>query len=451
MDKILIIDDDDLYIETLSNFLSRSKIGLTSASNGALGLELISKEKPDVVLTCLKIQGYNGIEILKKIKKSNYEAVVIIVTEIADVETTIQAMQLGAYDCIEKSEGLEQIGRVINTALKRKKLNNELIITIPTDIDNDDSTQIKRMVGQTPVMNDIFKKIGKVSLGRVSVLIQGESGTGKEIIAKIIHYSGITKHLPFVAVNCSALSESLLESELFGHVKGAFTGSIRDKKGKFELAGKGTIFLDEISELSMNLQVKLLRIIQEREFEKVGGENTIPMNARIIAATNRDLKKMMKEGNFREDLYYRLDVFPINVPPLRERKNDIPLLVVHFLQKINRVLNKNVCKVPFEIIEYLQNYEWPGNVRELENTLLEAVVLAQDNVLEKRNIKFSTVKQKGVNFQVGDEIDSLAEIEKKYIKSVLDKLNWDKKAACQSLGIAKTTLYNKISYYNLSR
>ncbi|MGE5499934.1 MAG: sigma-54 interaction domain-containing protein, partial [Syntrophothermus sp.] len=282
------------------------------------------------------------------------------------------------------------------------------------------------------------------------VIIQGESGTGKELIAKIIHYSGITKEHPFVAVNCSALTETLLESELFGHVKGAFTGAIRDKKGKFELAGEGTIFLDEISEISPSIQVKLLRVLQEKEFERVGGETSIPLKARVVAATNRDLYELVRSGHFREDLFYRLNVFRIDIPPLRERKEDIPLLAVHFLSKINRELHKQVCKIPYDAMEKLMNYEWVGNVRELENTLLQAVVLSKSDVLEKENILIrNNTGEKSSGFC--DEMISLDEVMKKHIKYVLDGVKWEKQKACRVLGITEPTLRSKIRSYNLAR
>ncbi len=286
-------------------------------------------------------------------------------------------------------------------------------------------------------------------MNRVTVLIHGESGTGKELISRIIHYSGITKDHPFIPVNCTALTESLLESELFGHVKGSFTGAIKDKKGKFELAGMGTIFLDEISEISPDLQVKLLRVIQEREFEKVGAESSNPMNARIITATNRNLEEMVREGQFREDLYYRLKVLSINIPPLRERKEDIPELVVHFLKKINNELHKKVRKIPFDVMEMLQNYRWTGNVRELENILMQAVVLSKGDVLEKENILLQEIFRSET---VADRTNlSLAEVEKEHITKILNAVNWNKKKAYTILGISKPTLNSKIRDYGISK
>jgi two-component system response regulator AtoC len=299
-------------------------------------------------------------------------------------------------------------------------------------------------------MKEIFKQIGQVSLNRVTVLVRGESGTGKELISKIIHYSGITKEHPFIALNCSALTETLLESELFGHVKGAFTGAIRNKKGKFEQAGEGTILLDEISETSLSFQVKLLRVIQEKEFVRVGGESIIPVKARIITSTNRDLSDLIKDGKFREDLYYRLNVFTINVPPLRYRKEDIPQLVVYLLEKINRELHKNVSKVPYETMEMLQNYNWIGNVRELENLLTQAVVLANGNVLEK---EFLIIRENGhsqMDLNFAPKL-TLAEMEKEYIQRVMDSVKWNKNEAKKILGIAKSTLYKKLDEYGIQR
>jgi len=285
------------------------------------------------------------------------------------------------------------------------------------------------------------------------VLIQGDSGTGKELIAKMIHNSGITQGHPFIAVNCSALSESLLESELFGHVKGAFTGAVRNKKGKFELAGNGTIFLDEISEISYDLQVKLLRVIQEKEFERVGGESTVPLEARIIAATNKNLAKRVDDGKFREDLFYRLKVYTITAPPLRDRKEDIPALVLHFVKKINKELHKNVRKVPYEVMEMLQEHSWVGNVRELENTLMQAILLSKSDVIEPENIllkrpEFKINKDEPSIFSYNVNW-SMAELEKFHIENVLNEVKGNKQKACKVLGISKPTLYNKLELYGI--
>ena len=396
--------------------------------------------------------------LLKKVRQFNEDLPFIIITAYDESASTIKAIQEGAYDYLEKPLDIDRLITVIKRALEGKKLSSHLSVSISKDAD--DYQIEKSLVGKTPAMREILKKIGKVSNNRVNILIQGESGTGKELITRIIHYTGITKNEPFIAVNCTALTETLLESELFGHVKGAYTGAIKDTHGKFELAGEGTIFLDEIAEISPQLQVKLLRVLQEREFEKVGGEVTMPMRARIVAATNRDLERYVQAGNFREDLYYRLKVFTIDVPPLRERREDISSLIIYLLKKINNDLHKNVRKVPIEVIDMLQSYEWVGNVRELENTLLQAVVLTDGDMLKRENImlpknKYKQDKQKPrdksniLKVDFGNADSSLEEITKQYLIQVLDRLNWNKTKACEILKISKPTLDKKIKDFNL--
>ena len=308
------------------------------------------------------------------------------------------------------------------------------------------------LVGNTPPMKEVFKKIGCISLNKVNVLILGDTGTGKELIAKLIHSTGITKDQPLVTVNCSALAESLLESELFGHVKGSFTGAIRDKKGKFELAGEGSILLDEISEISLNTQVKLLRVIQELEFEKVGGEATIPMKARIIAASNRNLEDLIKEGKFREDLYYRLKVFTIQIPPLRDRKDDIDGLVIHFLRKLNKKFNRNVVKIGEGVIDMLKEHDWYGNVRELENTLLQAIVASKSDVLQKENImlNFRNPSEHEQGEKMPD-LKSLSDVEAYHIKRILDQTKWNRVESSRILDISRPTLNAKIEKYHLEQ
>jgi DNA-binding NtrC family response regulator len=449
METILIIDDDESIRDTLEIFIGELGYKAHIAKNGRAGLELLEKIHPDLVLTDLKMPEMDGLEVLKAVKEFDDHIQVILITAYEDINSTIKAMQLGAYDYTEKPIESDRLKLTIKRALESKKLSERLSETISGD--TQEYQMENSLVGKTREMKEIYKKIGMISSSKINILIQGESGTGKELVTKIIHYSGITKLHPFVPVNCTALTETLLESELFGHVKGAFTGAVRDKKGKFELAGEGTIFLDEISEISPNLQVKLLRVIQEKEFERVGGEATVPLKARIIAATNRNLSELVAEGKFREDLFYRLSVFTIDIPPLRERKEDIPVLVVHFLNKIDRLLHKRVRKIPYEVMEMLENYEWVGNVRELENTLTQAVVLAKGDVLEKENILLR--KSPGQPVQSGFANFagmSLSAVEKVHIQHVLDSLKWDKTKAAEVLGISKPTLYNKIQLYSLT-
>ncbi|MGB5848646.1 MAG: sigma-54 dependent transcriptional regulator, partial [Ignavibacteriaceae bacterium] len=338
MEKILIIDDDESMRDTLKLFLADSDYEIFLAESGTQGINIMEQDHPDIVISDVMMPDINGFDVLMKSKKLDQNINVIMLTAFDDMESTIKAIQLGAYDYLSKPIEQERLKIIIKRALASKKLSERF-----SDNTSERSIKFKKensLIGHAPAMKEIFKQIGHVSLNRVTVLIQGESGTGKELISKIVHYSGITKDHPFIAVNCSALTETLLESELFGHVKGAFTGALRNKKGMFELAGDGSIFLDEISETSLGFQVKLLRVIQEKEFVRVGDESTIPVKARIITSTNRNLSELIKDGKFREDLYYRLNVFNINVPPLRYRKEDIPQLVVFLLEKINRDLHK---------------------------------------------------------------------------------------------------------------
>ena len=445
MSKILIIDDDKSIRDTLSIFLSEFNYKVLLAENGEEGLEVLNKEHPELIICDLKLPKLNGLDFLACLNESDLNIPAIMMTAYGDSRTTIKAIQLGAYDYLEKPLDVDRLNVIIKRALEEKKISEHLEITISKD--SDEYRIENSLISKTPVMKEVLKKIGKVSSNRVSVLIHGESGTGKELITKIMHFSGITRHSPFIAVNCTALSETLLESELFGHEKGSFTGAIRDKKGKFELAGEGTIFLDEISEISPNLQVKLLRVLQEKEFERVGGETTIPMRARIVAATSRNLGELVKEGKFREDLYYRLKVFTIEVPPLRDRKNDIPALVIYLLKKINNELHKNVRKIPIEVMEMLQKYDWIGNIRELENILYQAVVLSTDDVLKKENILLRKIIPADNVIKNGDL--SLSDVEKMHIEHILKKVNFNKTKACSILKISKPTLDSKIRKYGI--
>ncbi len=447
--KIIVIEDDPLFREYLKVALQKITTRLNFFPDGGSGLAQLSALKPDLVITDLKLPDISGIEILAKVKEFDPSIQVIIMTAYADMSNIIQSMQLNAYDIIKKPFDMEKFLQVVKQALESRNLGEGKSINISEE--KYESRKESILIGNSPAIYELYKKIGKVSSNRVSVLIQGESGTGKELVAKIIHSSGITSQKPFIAVNCSALTETLLESELFGHVKGSFTDATRNKKGKFELAEDGTIFLDEISEISPSLQVKLLRVIQEKEFEKVGDELPIPMKARLIVATNKNLADLVNQGKFREDLYYRLKVFSIEIPPLRERKSDLPALITHFLRKINAELGKNVTIIPYEVMELLQSCDWVGNVRELENTLMQAVILAKGNILEKDCILFGGINQNNNNHIHSDTQMSLAELEKNHIKIVLEEVNWDKREACKILGIAKTTLYNKLETYGIKK
>jgi DNA-binding NtrC family response regulator len=452
MEKILIIDDDKWIRTMLKEIIHKEGYAVIEADNGEHGLEMVRKEHPDLVITDYQMPGIDGLEVLAQIRKLNIILPVILLTGFGDVVLTIKSIQLGAFDYLEKPISAALLKSTILLALNSVKRSNSLDEVLYEDISSESMLEDNILVGKTAQMKEIFKNIGRISLNKVNVLIQGNTGTGKELIARLIHFSGITRDKPLVIVNCSALTESLLESELFGHVKGSFTDSIRDKKGKFELAGEGTIFLDEISEISLNTQVKLLRVIQELEFEKVGGEATIPMKARIIAATNRNLEKLIEQGKFREDLYYRLKVFTINLPPLKDRKEDIRDLVIHFLYKLNKRFNKNVTKIGDGVIEMLQHHEWHGNVRELENTILQAIVMSKNDVLEKDNITLNVrMNDISENDQAMPQFRSLADLEKYHIKQILDEVKWNKLEASRILDITRPTLNAKIEKYSLAK
>ena len=372
MAQILVVDDDRSIRRTLEKFLSELNYQVDTAENGLEALEKISAHRPDAVLLDINLPGLDGLSVLKRLKDLGTLPPTIMVSARGDMRSTIQAIQDGAYDFLNKPLDIEKLKITLRRALETAALSKNLqhlVSEAATDY------QIDNIIGQSAAIREVFKAIGAVSTTRATVLITGESGTGKEVVARAIHYNSPERDQPFVAANCSAFSRHLLESELFGHAKGSFTGAHADKEGRFKLAGSGTLFLDEIGELSLELQVKLLRVLQERTFERVGDGRTLQLRARIVAATNRDLLDMIEEGTFREDLYYRLKVMEIQLPPLRERREDIPLLIEHLLAKINTNLHKRVRYVPKETLKRLTEYDWPGNIRELENALTRAVVL----------------------------------------------------------------------------
>ena len=452
MEKILVVEDDKISRRIIREILSRSGYEVFEAEDGAQGLEAFKANKPDLVLTDYQMPVMNGLRVLSEIRNLQPAVPVIMLTGFGDIALIIKSIQLGAFDFLEKPINTPQLKEVVASALNSVISSKKHDQVLTEGISIDKKIQENILIGRSPQIKDIFKNIGRVSLNKVNILIEGESGTGKELIARLIHYSGITRDKPLVVVNCSALTETLLESELFGHEKGSFTGSLKTKKGKFELAEDGTIFLDEISEISPNTQVKLLRVIQELEFERVGGETTLPMQARIIAATNKKLEKLIEEGKFREDRYYRVKVFTVQLPPLRERREDIKDLTIHFLTKLNKRFNKNVTKIGDGVIEMLQHHTWPGNVRELENTIMQAIVMSKNDVLEVENIKINQRATEGSQeFNQKFELRSLADIEKDYIKRVLDEVRWNKIEASRILEITRPTLNAKIEKYKLEQ
>src|SRR5438876_3358524 len=361
--------------------LEERGFGVDSAATGAEGFRMAEQSPPAAIVLDMRLPDASGIDLIPELKKRAGETPVLMITAHHDMATTILAMKAGAFDYIHKPIDIRALDVAIDRALEVRRLSKG---TDFLSVEAQRAVKMDDIVGISPPMQQLFKDVGRVAASRATVLIQGESGTGKELIARVIHsYSAGGR--PFIGINCSAIVDTLLESELFGHEKGAFTGAVQAKPGKFELAEDGSIFLDEIGELSQNLQAKLLRVLQEREVERVGGVRRIPIKARILAATNRDLAVEVKAGSFREDLYQRLKVVTLSLPPLRERPEDVPLLVEHLIVKINQRLHKNLRRVPREVIERLQRRSWPGNVRELENVLTRAAVLSQgDLILEEQ-------------------------------------------------------------------
>jgi two-component system response regulator AtoC len=447
--RILIIDDERPLLETLEMFLAEKGYAVGCAVSAEEGLRECDRLDPHVIILDIRLPDSNGLEVLKELVRNGRKNIIII-TAFHDMDITIQAMKLGAFDYIPKPIDIEELDRVIDKALKSLSFTQ---MADAVSIGPASSYEEGKIIGKSRGMKEIFKAIGVLSENRVTVLIEGETGTGKELIARAIHRNSPYSEHPFQAVNCSTIVGPLLESELFGHEKGAFTGATSLKRGKFELAGQGTIFLDEIEEIPFELQSKLLRFLQEKEFERLGGEKRIQSNARVIAATNKNLSEMVQKGAFREDLYYRLKVATLKVPPLRERKSDIPLLVEHFLKKINLELNKTIKNVERDALKKMMDYDWPGNVRELENLLIHAALHTQGEIILEE-FTSPLLDQRFFNHQnergLSPNEQDLKTLEKDYITRVLNQTHWHFGKTCEILGISRPTLRHKLKTYNIS-
>jgi len=442
--NILVVDDDEVIRDACDQLLSGMKYDIRLAVDGNDGLEKIKKEAFDIVILDLKMPGLSGMELLKIVKEDNPETIVIVITGYATVESAVEAMKLGAYDFLPKPFTPEELRIIVRRATDKRKLTLDNL-RLKRELDS--NQEYEMIVGKSQGMRQIMKLIDKVGPTDSTVLITGESGTGKELVARAIHRQSARNERPFVTVDCSTLVENLFESELFGHVKGSFTGATATKHGRLELANNGTVFFDEISNIGLNVQAKLLRAIQEREITKVGSTQAVKIDIRIIAATNRDLLECVKEGSFREDLFYRLSVVPIQLPPLRERQNDIPLLANHFLNKYNKKRGKSIHGISDPAMNALTNYDWPGNVRELENTIERAVVLTEHRFIESSDLSYYA-------FNVGTELDAsketaLADMEKAHIEKTLKIYNGHKMKAAEALGIDRKTLRLKIKRYGI--
>ena len=453
MEKILVVDDEKSLREVLSIMLKRAGYTVTEACDGDEAIGHVNKEIYDLVITDLRMPKADGMDVLKAVKSSSPDTVVLVITAFATSDSAVEAMKQGAYDYLTKPFQVDEVQLIIRNALEKRRLSTENML-LKREMASQSS--FAKIVGQSEAMQKVFDVVKKVADARSNILICGESGTGKELVARAIHYNSARSAMPFVAVNCSAVPETLLESELFGHVKGSFTGAISNKAGLFEVANGGTIFLDEIGDTTPTIQVKLLRVIQEREFRRVGGNQDMKVDVRVIAATNRDLEKAVAEGAFREDLYYRLDVIPIRLPPLRLRTGDIPLLVTHFLEKFSQDGGKPAPILTPEALHVLLEHEWRGNVRELENLIERVVAFSSGAPVTDADVRgwlhrSVTPQQPGMPTDLSDDgldLEALINgIEKDLLLKALERAKWVKKKAARLLRLNTRSFRYRLEKY----
>ena len=447
--KILIVEDENSMREVLKILLEGESYEVTSASEGLEGISHIDKDIFDLVITDIKMPGADGFEVLKKVKNISPGTVVIMITAFGTTEAAIEAMKLGAYDYIHKPFKIDEIRLIVKKAIEKKRLTEEVsLLRDKVKI----TYSLENIIGQSPKMQELFRLVPKVAQSNSNALIIGESGSGKELVAMALHNLSNRKDRNFVAINCSAFPEGLLESELFGHMKGSFTGAVQNKQGLFEIADSGSLFLDEIGEMPINLQAKLLRVLENGTFRRVGGTTDIKVDVRVISATNKDIKEEIASGRFREDLYYRLNVVPIHIPPLRERKEDIPLLVEHFLKKIS----DQPKKVTPEAMRILIDYPWKGNVRELENVVERVVLLTEKEEIIPAELPneiigyAEDIKEIPELTKEGINLDTImTDIEKKYLLKALEKSSGVKKEAAKLLNLSFRSFRHRLSKYGI--
>ncbi len=441
--RILVVDDEEIVIRSCLRALAGDDREIDAVQSGAEALRRIDEGRYDVVVLDIMMPNVDGLEVLQRAKEAHPDLEIIMVTGLSQIDTAVKSMKLGAFDYLSKPFDPDELRLVVERALERRRLLQENL-NLRTEMSS--RYRFENIIGSSPRMQEVFRLIAQCAPTNSTVLVTGESGTGKELIARAIHYNSLRKEKPIVAVDCTSLSENLLESELFGHVKGSFTGAVSNKRGLIEIAHGGTLFLDEIGNIPLSIQAKLLRVIQEREFKAVGDTRTQSVNVRIIAATNKDLKEMVADGTFRDDLYYRINIFPIHVPPLRDRKADIPALAFHFLKACSEDVGKKVDQISEGAMNVLLNYDWPGNVRELENVIHRAVILASDNVVRKAHL---SVAQEGNGVEVpktGDELKrtkkaarekSVEAIEKAFLVEALKRNAWNVTRSAEDTGMQR--------------
>ncbi len=445
-ERILVVDDEEQMRDLLAKVLERKGYQVAVCSNGLEALASLEKEPADLVITDVRMPGLSGMEALKAVKELNADIVVLIMTAFGSIDQAVQAVKEGAYDYINKPFKIEEMLLTIEKALDERRLRHE-VTALRQELHT--RYRFENLIGKSRAMQEVFSLIEQVAGSRSTVMVYGKSGTGKELVAKAVHYNSPRAGKAFVAVNCAAIPAELLESELFGHEKGAFTGAIATKVGKFELASGGSLFLDEVGSMRLDLQAKILRALQEREIERVGGTRTIKIDVRVIAATNRDLKKAVEDGTFREDLYYRLNVVPITLPDLKDRQEDVPLLANHFVQKFGPESNPNVREISKEAMAVLLSYAWPGNVRELENVIERAVTLGRGPAIVPADLPTHlTGGSDPLDHALAKEA-TLEDLEREDIGLILRRTKGHQIRAASILGIDRRTLYRKIRRYKL--
>ncbi len=441
--RILVVDDEPMVCLALTNWLEEENYFAQAVEDGPQAIGAVREENWDIVLLDLRMPGMDGMEVLKQVKEIAPQTVVIMMTAYASIPGAVQAMQEGAYDYIVKPLDVDQLTLMLQRIVEHQQLITENILLRKRLTEQ---YEYEDIIGRSEAMQEVFEMIKAVTDTNATVLITGETGTGKELVARAIHSNSSQRYGPFVATSCGALPETLLESELFGYEKGAFTGADRTKKGRFELAHGGTLFLDEVGDISIKTQIKLLRALQEKSFSRLGGTEPIKVDLRLVSATNRDLVAAIEDGSFRSDLYYRLNVVTIQLPPLRERKDDVPLLAAHFINKYNVEFNKQFDRVNRKAMDFLMDYHWPGNVRELENVIERAIVIAQGPEVKIDHLPFCNVEAIPT-----EDPQSLQEVERLHIEKMLQRNDWNIAKTARLLNIDRSTLHKKIKKFDLER
>jgi DNA-binding NtrC family response regulator len=456
--RILIVDDEEIVIKSCVRILGGGGHHVDAVQDGLAALRMIEESPYDIVILDIMMPKMDGLEVLRRVKEQHPDVDVIMITGLSQIDTAVQAMKLGAFDYLSKPFDPDELQLVVKRALERRELLQENL-NLKSAVSS--KYRFDNIIGSSPPMQSLYRLVAQCSPTNSTVILMGESGTGKELIARAIHYNSLRKDKPFVAIDCNALSDNLLESELFGHVKGSFTGAISNKKGMFEVADGGTLFLDEVGNFSPSTQAKLLRVIQEREFRAVGDTKSYPANFRLVTATNKDLKAMVGAGTFRDDFFYRIHIFPIHVPALRERRGDIAALAMHFLKAFSQELGKKVTDISEGAMSALVNYDWPGNVRELENTLHRAVILAHDNIIRQAHLVNIMEMAPDVDIEVprtGEELKrvkkaaretSVEKIERLFVLEALKRNAWNVTKSAEETGMQRPNFQALMKKYNI--